>query len=171
MNVTVDHLIQTIHKELSSRQVERFTMTDLIKVSNVTRSTVYYYFESIDDLYMATFQELIMNRAIQESTSFEDFIFKFVSNIADNKLFCLNFYRLTKMIHRRNFLISNLNKQLLRFELITTDGPIHIIGGFCFIIIDWFDNNLEVDREVIIEELYLYKQMIQKQTKDFQTDI
>jgi len=162
MNVTVDHLIQIIHRELSSHRIERFTMTDLIRLSKVTRGTVYNYFESIDDLYIAAFQRLIMDKATEDSDSFEDFIYELVTNISENKTFSLNFYRLTKMMHKRGFLINNLNKQLLRFNMKQDNDRIYVVSGFCFILINWFDADLRNDKDTIIEELNYYSQMIKE---------
>lgn len=81
MNRTVDHLIHTMFEELSVNRVRRFTVTDLTKASNVTRGTIYYYFDSIEDIYMATFEKKILNVAIKESDDFNKFIGKFVRRI------------------------------------------------------------------------------------------
>lgn len=114
MNRTVDHLIHTMFEELSVNRVRRFTVTDLTKASNVTRGTIYYYFDSIEDIYMATFEKKILNVAIKESDDFNKFIGKFVLYISENKTFSLNFYRLAELNIRRKFLINIFNSQLLK---------------------------------------------------------
>lgn len=161
MNRTVDHLIHTMFEELSVNRVRRFTITDLTKASNVTRGTIYYYFDSIEDIYMATFEKKILNVAIKESDDFNKFIGKFVLYISENKTFSLNFYRLAELNIRRKFLINIFNSQLLKYNFKINPDNIYLVSGLCFIIINWLDNGLEMKTEFIIQEVNHYLEFFQ----------
>ncbi|CAJ1185875.1 hypothetical protein FD33_GL000275 [Companilactobacillus paralimentarius DSM 13238 = JCM 10415] len=161
MNRTVDHLIHTMFEELSVNRVRRFTVTDLTKASNVTRGTIYYYFDSIEDIYMATFEKKILNVAIKESDDFNKFIGKFVLYISENKTFSLNFYRLAELNIRRKFLINIFNSQLLKYNFKINPDNIYLVSGLCFIIINWLDNGLEMKTEFIIQEVNHYLEFFQ----------
>lgn len=167
MNLTIDSLVNSIYKELSTRRVNRFTMTDLMKASSVSRGTIYYYFNNIEDIYTAAFEKNILNRVIEESDSFTSFINKFISYIYENKTFSLNFYHLTEIKIRKEFLIEIFNNQLLRFKININPKNLYVVSGFCFIIINCFDHDLELEQGLINKEIELYSQMLRKTLKNF----
>lgn len=161
MNRTVDHLIHTMFEELSANRVRKFTVTDLTKASKVTRGTIYYYFDSIEDIYMATFEKKIINVAIRESNDFNKFVSKFILYISKNKTFSLNFYRLAELSIRRKFLINIFNSQLLKYNFKINPENIYPASGLCFIIINWLDNGLEMETELIFQEVNHYLESFQ----------
>ncbi|GEO47813.1 TetR/AcrR family transcriptional regulator [Companilactobacillus kimchii] len=161
MNRTVDHLIHTMFEELSVNRVRKFTITDLTKASKVTRGTIYYYFDSIEDIYMATFEKKILNVAIKESDDFNKFIGKFILYISENKTFSLNFYRLAELSIRKKFLINIFNSQLLKYNFKINPDNIYLVSGLCFIVINWLDNSLEMETDLVIQEVNHYLEFFQ----------
>lgn len=161
MNRTVDHLIHTMFEELSVNRVRKFTITDLTKASKVTRGTIYYYFDSIEDIYMATFEKKILNVAIKESDDFNKFIGKFILYISENKTFSLNFYRLAELSIRKKFLINIFNNQLLKYNFKINPDNIYLVSGLCFIVINWLDNSLEMETDLVIQEVNHYLEFFQ----------
>lgn len=161
MNRTVDHLIHTMFEELSVNRVRKFTITDLTKASKVTRGTIYYYFDSIEDIYMATFEKKILNAAIKESDDFNKFIGKFILYISENKTFSLNFYRLAELSIRKKFLINIFNSQLLKYNFKINPDNIYLVSGLCFIVINWLDNSLEMETDLVIQEVNHYLEFFQ----------
>lgn len=148
-------------EELSVNRVRKFTITDLTKASKVTRGTIYYYFNSIEDIYMATFEKKILNMAIKESDDFNEFVSKFILYISKNKTFSLNFYRLAELSIRKKFLINIFNSQLLECNFKINPDNIYLVSGLCFIIINWLDNGLEMKTELVIQEVNHYLEFFQ----------
>ena len=148
-------------EELSVNRVRKFTITDLTKASKVTRGTIYYYFDSIEDIYMATFEKKILNVAIKESDDFNKFIGKFILYISENKTFSLNFYRLAELSIRKKFLINIFNNQLLKYNFKINPDNIYLVSGLCFIVINWLDNSLEMETDLVIQEVNHYLEFFQ----------
>lgn len=161
VNLTVNHLISTMFEELSASRVRKFTITDLTRASNVTRGTIYYYFDCIEDIYLAAFDKKILNMAVQESDTFNKFVSNLIVCISENKTFSLNLYKLAELSIRRKILIDIFNNQLLEYNFKINPDNIYLVSGLCFIVINWLDNNLEMETELIIQETSFYLEFFQ----------
>ncbi|MQS76822.1 TetR/AcrR family transcriptional regulator [Companilactobacillus halodurans] len=156
MRLASKHLIQTVYQELSAKRIKRFTLTSLSKSSGVSRGTIYYYFDCIDDVYKEVFNQIILQEVLQNSQSFEDLISEFISFISENKTFCLNLYYLTRDLNRKNYLIKIFNEQLSEYKNEITLPNHFIVGGFIHVLTMWFESNLELETRLVIEQLQTY---------------
>lgn len=161
MDLTLDHVLNTTYEELSMNKVKRFNITDLTRASNVARGTIYYYFESIEDIYMATFKKYILNIAIEKSDTFNKFVFNFISQINENKIFSLNVYHLAALNFRKVVLLDIFNGQLTKYKAKYNKNDNYLVSGLCFIVIYWLDHNLELETELIIQEINRYLGLLQ----------
>lgn len=162
MNLTVQHVLQTIYKEFSNRRVEQFTLADLSRLSKVSRNAIYYNFECLDYVYKAAYEQMILNNIIEESKTMEEFFTKLVDYIADNKNFCLSLYKCTALIVSNKQILAALNKILMHYGEKDYSDREHMIISFIYIIKTWLDGGLCGDKQKVINDLTSYMRFIRK---------
>lgn len=163
MRTTVDHIIQTVYQELSSQRVEKFRMADLIMKSKVSKNTIYYYFDDLEDVYKESFERLILQKITHEATTFDEMVLNLVTFIANHKIFCLNFYELTSATKNRGrYFEQILNEHLPKYNIKNVSTNLHLAAGIANILRRWFEDNLKTDLAVIIKEVRQYNYALEK---------
>lgn len=163
MNVTVDHIIHTTCQELSSQHVEKFRLNDLVKCAGLSKNTIYYYFDSLEDIYKEIFEKIILESIMHKSTTFNETVENFVTFIANNKVLCLNLYNLTlPLADKWQYLDKILNQNLPKYHIRNVSTNFHIVTGLTNILQRWFEENLQTEVGTIIFEVQTYNQAVQK---------
>ncbi|WP_057881276.1 TetR/AcrR family transcriptional regulator [Companilactobacillus kimchiensis] len=160
MNLTVNHLIQTVFKEFSKHRVERFTMKDLAQIADISRSSIYRYFDCIDYVYKEVFERLILKEITQDCQSSDELIERFVNYVHDNETFCLNLYYRTALMLRTEHIIKVLNELIFKYDQKDHSDKWYMIGGFICTLEDWFNGNLKRDKQLVINDLLSYNSVI-----------
>ena len=162
MNLTIDHLIQTTCNELSSRRIERFTLSDLSKLAGTSRSSIYYHFGSIEYLYKAILEQIILENITEGCTSSDELFVRFVTYVSENRNLCLNLYFQTNMMVKNEHRIKALNKLLMKYDNNDHSDKTYMIASFLYTLKNWFDNNLNQDKQYIIDELLAYNRFMKQ---------
>lgn len=162
MNLTKQQVLQAIYKEFSSRKVERFTLSDLSRISDVSRNSIYYNFECLDYVYKAAYEQMILTETIENSKTIEDFFTNLITCMAKNKNFCLSLYHCTSMIVDDKQLLTALNKILMYYGERDYSNKEYLIMSFIYIIKAWLDKGLRGDEQKIIMNLKAYMRLIRK---------
>lgn len=157
MKQTATLLIQTVYKELSKGRVDNFTIVELAKCAGVNRGTIYYNFETIENIYQEVFEKIILKEITTNSNSFEDLIKNFIEYVNNNKIFCLNLYYQTAFTLRHANVIDLLNDLLVKYTdeqeaIVKTE----LITGYIGIIEGWFNTELLIDSYIIQKQLLKY---------------
>ncbi|WP_099974474.1 TetR/AcrR family transcriptional regulator [Lactobacillus terrae] len=163
MNLTREYLLDIVEKELSDNLRDKFTITELVNISDLSRSTVYYHFESLEEVYKSLFNERILPNIIVKNLSLRPIVEGLIDYIVNNKKICLNVYRLTSDMNRRDYIISLVNQAFYKYELGEDKINSHrryLIGGFVFILYSWFEDNLSTDSVDIKKQVHSFFEML-----------
>lgn len=158
MNLTMNHLIQTICKEFSSHRIERFTLSDLAKLSGTSRGSIYYHFSSIDQLYKEVLENIILKEITDGCESSDELFVRSVTYIMENQNLCLNLYYQTAMLVKDEHRTKVLNELLMKYDIADQSHQMYMIASFIYTFKHWFDSNLKLDKQQIIDELLNYNQ-------------
>ncbi|MFD1418036.1 TetR/AcrR family transcriptional regulator [Companilactobacillus keshanensis] len=158
MNQTASYLLKVLEKELSKKRLDKFTMADLIRSSGVKRSTIYYYFGDLNEVYDAYLENLLTRRIVL--TNINEQISELVYFISNKEILCLNLYNLTKAQVRRNHFLKLLSESFQQFDLCSEEQGTYLVGGFLFILINWFDTELDEHNRIILKQLLDYVEFV-----------
>jgi len=158
LNQTANYLLRVLEKELSKKKLDKFTMADLIRCSGVKRSTIYYYFGDLNEVYDAYLENLLTKRIVM--TNINEQISELVYFISTKEILCLNLYHLTKAQVRRNYFLKILNESFQQFDLCSEEQGIYLVGGFLFILMNWFDTGLDEHDRIILKQLMDYIEFV-----------
>jgi len=158
MNMTTNHLIQTICDEFSSRRIERFTLSDLAKLSGTSRGSIYYHFSSMDQLYKEILEQVILKEITDGCKTSDELFVRSVTYVMNNQNLCLNLYYQTVMLVNDEHRIKALNGLLMKYDIADQSHQMYMIASFIYTFKNWFDNNLNLDKQQIIDELLNYNQ-------------
>ena len=155
-------------RELSKQKLDKFTTTDLIRTSNVSRSTVYYHFRNgINDVYKDTFQNNLIKPIISEAITWQDVLNIGINHIYENGMLYNNLYRFAAIGSRRMFIndrighivntvldreIDYLNDENLKLDI--------FIGGVIYQITLWIETEYKEHPNQLIKRLKLARDMI-----------
>lgn len=159
MNSTVTYLMHVLEDELSKKQIAKFTITDLTRVSKLSRSTIYYYFEDLDSVYRVFVQRFIVKKIISQNSTFEDFVKEVLDYISENRTLSMNLYRLTlKSNSRRYFLIDLTNQSFSQYKAhdFQKREENYMLAGFLYIFLFWFESGLQSDQSQILQQILDY---------------
>lgn len=143
MNKILNHLLQTMYEELTSRRIEQFDLTDLSRLSGIAEDTISHQFGNMEILYQQLFEKVILKRVGRACNTIYDFILSFISEAYNNQNLFLNLYYLTMMMNRRNYLINAFKKQ---FEIYDQRDHYEVIADFIYALTQWFDDNLNSEQ-------------------------
>lgn len=153
MNLTVNHLTQTVFNEFSRRKINKFSIKELSRTANLSRSTIYYYFEDINQVYKEVFYNIVLKEITDGCTSTDDFIKRTVNYIEEHKNFCLNLYYLTSLWRNHQHAINLLSEILPEIEGYEESNNYNAITSYICTIDDWFKEDLSRSKEVILGDL------------------
>lgn len=159
MKHTAKYLLEVLEDQLSQKKVDKFTMADLIRSSGVKRGTIYYHFSDLNDVYDTYIENLLSK---QTMNSLDEQINELVNFIYSEKTLCLNLYKLTWTKLRRTHLLNILNKSFQQYGLCNEEQGSYLVGGFLFILVDWFDNDLRDSNEEVSRKLLSYIEFIKE---------
>lgn len=151
MNLTVDHLTQTVYQEFSKRKINKFTMIELARIAQLSRSTIYYYFEDMNQIYKSVFNNIVLADITRNCQSSDDFLERTINYIALHKTFCLNLYYKTALVRSNQHAINLLDEQLSRFD--QGSNNYNAIAIYICTIDDWFKDDLARDKSQILNDL------------------
>ncbi len=162
---TQQHLVFTIKSELSTKLRDRYTLTDLNKASRVSRSTIYYHFEDIDDIYRHYFEKEMIPEIIKNCRTFDDLIVSGVDYILQHRVRCLNIFNLAEFLHRQNYFLDMFadafNDHEIPFNKLDQTQK-HLMSGVIYILRCWFEEKLRTDRDEIISQLHEQGQVLKR---------
>ncbi|MDO1605081.1 TetR/AcrR family transcriptional regulator [Lactobacillus sp. YT155] len=109
---TKKYILDVILQELRNEQLGKLTVKRVSKLANMARSTMYFQFSSIDDIYIHLVNRELFNEAFEHEhfmDSIECLLLKFEMN---RKIYTNIFYQ-TKESKRRKFLYERLYDYLI----------------------------------------------------------
>jgi len=162
MHLTMNHLIQTTCKEFSSRRIERFTLSDLAKLSGTSRGSIYYHFSSMEQLYKKVLESIILKEITDGCETSDELFIRSVTYVTNNQNLCLNLYYQTTMLVKDEHRSKVLNELLMKYDVDDQSSQIYMMASFLYTFKNWFDNNLKSDKQQIINELLSYNQIIKQ---------
>lgn len=168
-NLTRDHFFETARNALSSRALERCSMTDLERQSQKGRSVLYYHFGCMEDFYFDFFEEKILKEIIADCSNFDELAISVVDYILENKILSINFYRLSKVMDHPDYLLRMCSTAFNEYEL--TDRKLqenqgHLMGGVIHTLQTWFDKELKTSRDEVIQQLHEHGRLLKKYLDD-----
>ncbi|MFC6323009.1 TetR family transcriptional regulator [Companilactobacillus baiquanensis] len=163
MKKTVKYLLEVLEDQLSQKLISKYTMTDLIRSSGVKRGTIYYHFEDLNDVFDVYLETLITDRI--NVGSVDDQVKELINFISSKRILCLNLYRLVKTQKRRAYFLEVLNRSFQQYDLCNKEQGSYLVGGFLFILIEWFDNDLRESEQVILKKLLNYIEFVSVRDK------
>lgn len=160
MNLTVDHLIQTTYKEFSNHRIERFTLTDLSRISKIHRNSIYYHFNDIAHLYRVIFERVILKEITENCKTTDELLKRTVKYIDKHRIFCLNMYNHGALNADFTNIVVFLDEVIFKYREKNSSKRGSLIGGFLVILNCWFDNDLRDDSQKICNDLLEYNRFL-----------
>ncbi|MFD1472927.1 TetR-like C-terminal domain-containing protein [Companilactobacillus mishanensis] len=129
----------------------------------MSRSTIYYHFDCIEDIYLYLFENTVIRKVMLECTNYDEVIVSTIDYILANKILCLNLYHLTTLMNRQDYLLGILSASFHRFEL-PLNTPLltenYLMGGFLFVMTTWLDGKMVTDKKIVIQQLHDYGNIV-----------
>ncbi|KRL67648.1 TetR-like C-terminal domain-containing protein [Companilactobacillus versmoldensis] len=167
-NLTLQYLIDILEAELSSKIIPKFTMTQLMKTSGKSRSTIYYHFAFIDDAYKYYFEKRLLKEIASGCHCYNDVVVSFVDTIIANKNLCLNLYNLSDFLHHPDYLLDLFTRAFNDHEIPEHKLSLsqkHLLSGIVFLVKRWFDQGLKTKREEMITQLIEHGDLVKTYKK------
>lgn len=171
---TKNHISKTIVQEFSKNKYTSFTIQDLSKIANLARSTVYYQFSSLSDVYRYILEENIMKKVFNDSKSWQNVVDFIVDYITENPNLCTNLYNQTLEAKRYEYCQKQIYNVICKYngyytmfysfeELEIYNQELeYMVDGFIFTLEHWFKNNLDDDPNNVKKRMCGYLEVVMK---------
>lgn len=163
-------IINSFKELLNKQSIDKITVKEICKQSNVNRQTFYYYFSDIMDVFkFIVFEEL--SSEIAQNRTFETWEGGFLATmnyLRQNSRMILHVYHSSYWPEANNFFINFSNKllydvvmecsQKMETKLFQKDQEFivnfyrHVFNG---LITDWVSDGMEVEPQIILKRLLI----------------
>lgn len=162
MNLIKKHLIEVAYQELSEHRVEKFTLTKLAKLADVSRNTIYNNFVCLDYIYKGILEEIIVKEISEGCNSSDELLINIVEYISKHRVLCMNLYYHTMVILKVSDIIRFINNWFSSYDENQLSENKYMSGCFIIILRDWFDSDLKADDKAIVAELLDYNKILKR---------
>ncbi|MGR3741554.1 TetR/AcrR family transcriptional regulator [Companilactobacillus sp. DQM5] len=104
---TQKYILEVLSRELSKENVERITVKKLSQIANVSRSTLYFQFSSLNEIYSHLINKKIFDEALKKECCSE-LIDNLIEGFENNKNICKNLFLFTRSNIRQKFLYDRI---------------------------------------------------------------
>ncbi|MCR5782601.1 MAG: TetR/AcrR family transcriptional regulator [Clostridia bacterium] len=153
---------------LESKSVDQITVSEIVRTADINRSTFYFYYQDIKDLFEKTesdiFEDFTNNIVatdfkFAEKKEFVLYLSKYLNFCSDNYAMCrfLTSNRCNNNLADR--IMSELKKAIPNSQMIYSKGDpryyltTFAISGFLFAILDWMDDGMKIPATEMAEFL------------------
>lgn len=174
---TKKHISKMLTEEFSVKEYNSFSIKEISKISNLARSTVYYQFSSLSDVYRYLLEENIMRKTFDNAKSWQDVVNLIIDYIDNNKKLCINLYNHTSKDKRYEYCQNQIFNIINRYngcytiyysyeELKIYNQELdYMIDVFIFTLERWLDCGLRDEAVNIKKKMYGYLEIIMRIVK------
>lgn len=167
-NLTRKHFFDTAQSTLSSRILKKYSMTDLERQSEKSRSVLYYHFSCMEDFYFDFFEEKIVAEVAKDCHNYQELVISAVDYILENKYLCLNIYRLSKIMDHPDYLLDLCTMAFNEYEIPhhkLKSQQAHLMGGIVYTLRTWLESDLRTSRDEVINRLLEHCDLLKSHQK------
>ncbi|MBQ6020764.1 MAG: TetR/AcrR family transcriptional regulator, partial [Clostridia bacterium] len=165
---TKQNIRNALFRLLEEKNIEKITVAEIVRQADINRSTFYFYYEDINDLFRQTEKEVFETFVRDIVATDADFLEKkdFVAYLTKYLEFCRNNVIVCKFVTANgcnndlaNRIRAELNKTIPNAKLIyaETDPRYYLstyaVSGFLYTILDWMDDGMKIEPEVMADFL------------------
>ncbi|QCZ46834.1 TetR/AcrR family transcriptional regulator [Levilactobacillus brevis] len=161
---TKDVITTTLITLLQTTPLEKITVSKIVELADISRSTFYAHYNDVFDLYNQMIHESLvdlMNRLeasypVDEEPDFLDFVTETVDYISDNVALFRSFVKYNNLTVINELKDLFVNKVIAVEHQDGNDLQVHFnivwcVSGTIGIILEWLDNDLQPPKEDVIK--------------------
>ncbi|WP_125769319.1 TetR-like C-terminal domain-containing protein [Companilactobacillus furfuricola] len=110
----------------------------------------------MEDFYFELFEKYIIGEITKGCNSYDELVVSVVDYILSNKTLCLNLANLSMILKKPDYLLTKFANCFKRYELpegAMDEAQHHLLGGLVHTVQTWFEKDLNVAREEMIDQL------------------